>query len=143
MEKRLSWPQLCPTSADMLDFCEEGFCHCDWTVIDCISSNHPVPKQDGDNQPITSQTGNSIKSENMHLYLSKMRWSHWMFTVIFILYLILILLSYSIHLSFMFPSVSPFVTDIPDNDTYTSDVLNGTGEAVETHISSLFYPLFI
>ncbi|XP_048020575.1 otoconin-90 [Megalobrama amblycephala] len=66
------------SSCDMLDFCEEGFCHCDWTVIDCISSNHPVPKQDGDNKPITSQT------------------------------------------------VSPFVTDIPDNDTYTSDVLNGT-----------------
>ncbi|XP_039550582.1 otoconin-90-like, partial [Pimephales promelas] len=51
------------SSCDTLDFCEEGFCHCDWTVIDCISSNHAVTKQDGDNQPITSQTGNSLKSE--------------------------------------------------------------------------------
>ncbi len=30
----------------------------------------------------------------------------------------------------MFPSDSPFVTDLPDNDTYTSDMINGTGEAV-------------
>uniref|UniRef100_A0A671N7L0 Otoconin 90 n=1 Tax=Sinocyclocheilus anshuiensis TaxID=1608454 RepID=A0A671N7L0_9TELE len=45
------------SSCDMLDICEEGFCHCDRTVIDCISSNHPVTTQVEDNQPITSQTG--------------------------------------------------------------------------------------
>uniref|UniRef100_A0A8C1UEF5 Otoconin 90 n=1 Tax=Cyprinus carpio TaxID=7962 RepID=A0A8C1UEF5_CYPCA len=44
------------SSCDMLDFCEEGFCHCDQMVIDCISSNHPVTKQVGGNQPITAQT---------------------------------------------------------------------------------------
>ncbi|XP_016309028.1 histone H3.v1-like [Sinocyclocheilus anshuiensis] len=63
----------------MLDICEEGFCHCDRTVIDCISSNHPVTTQVEDNQPITSQT------------------------------------------------VPPFVMDLPDNDTYTSDMANGAG----------------
>ncbi|XP_051554348.1 glutamic acid-rich protein-like [Myxocyprinus asiaticus] len=44
------------SSCDTLDFCDEGFCLCDRTVIDCISSNYPITKQDGDNQPITSQT---------------------------------------------------------------------------------------
>ncbi|XP_016111078.1 otoconin-90 [Sinocyclocheilus grahami] len=66
------------SSCDMLDFCEEGFCHCNQMVIDCISSNHPVTKQVGGNQPITAQTD------------------------------------------------SPFVTDLPDNDTYTSEMVNGT-----------------
>ncbi|KAL1280812.1 hypothetical protein QQF64_015412 [Cirrhinus molitorella] len=66
------------SSCDMLDFCEEGFCHCDRMVIDCISFNYPMTKQVEDNQPIASQT------------------------------------------------VSPFVTDLPDNDTYTSDMVNGT-----------------
>ncbi|KAI7809807.1 putative HERV-H LTR-associating protein 1, partial [Triplophysa rosa] len=43
------------SSCDMLDFCDEGFCRCDQSVIDCISSNYPN-KQDGNNQPITLQT---------------------------------------------------------------------------------------
>ncbi len=38
----------------------------------------------------------------------------------------------------MFPPDSPFVTDLPDNDTYNSAIVNGTGEA---HISSLFYSI--
>ncbi|XP_051984558.1 otoconin-90 [Xyrauchen texanus] len=65
------------SSCDTLDFCDEGFCLCDRTVIDCISSNYPITKQDGDNQPVTSQT------------------------------------------------VFSFVTDLPDNDTYTSEVSYG------------------
>ncbi|XP_052405180.1 otoconin-90 [Carassius gibelio] len=69
------------SSCDMLDFCEEGFCHCDQMVIDCISSNHQVTKQVGGNQPITAQTD------------------------------------------------SPFVTDLPDNDTDISDMVNGTDRA--------------
>ncbi|XP_073671149.1 otoconin-90 [Paramisgurnus dabryanus] len=44
------------SSCDTQDFCDEGFCHCDQSAIDCIGSNRHITKQDGNNQPITSQT---------------------------------------------------------------------------------------
>ncbi|NP_001073661.1 otoconin-90 precursor [Danio rerio] len=76
------------SSCDMLDFCDEGFCRCDRMVIDCISFNRPITKQDRDNQLITSQT------------------------------------------------VSPFVTDLLENDTYISDVVNVT-ESVDLPLSDI------
>nr|XP_055059251.1 otoconin-90 [Misgurnus anguillicaudatus] len=44
------------SSCDTQDFCDDGFCHCDQSAIDCIGSNRHITKQDENNQPNTSQT---------------------------------------------------------------------------------------
>lgn len=88
----------------MLDFCDEGFCHCDQSVIDCISSNRPITKQDGNNQAITSQTGKTAlnKCARLRVYIISVCFN--------------ILLTSS-------------ATDLLD-DTYTSEMFNGTGETL-------------